>query len=369
MSVRDGLIVSLPEQGEPLWMRVADGVVAQSGTGTNWLAACGLTALPAEAVVMMVPPAAMVTLHWADYPELAPRQGRAAARLAALGGAIVPADQLFAAANENDDPALPHIVAVAARSDMQHWLLWAQHHGLDPDIIVPAPLLLPEPAEGVAQGELGGELLLRGKDIALSGDLALVLPTDATVEPVSLDQIAQRAAAALERPPLDMRQGDLAKRVRRTADKGTIARIVLWSALILLASLLIMLVGVVRQHVVASNLNAESLALARPVVPGAGDLDQAEAEIERQLAARGAGAYAFTAPVAALLSALQDAPAVSLTALSRDPDGMIRGTLAAAKVEEINAVLLALQGAGFTITATPSRDPGGRTLADITVRS
>jgi general secretion pathway protein L len=25
MSVRDGLIVSLPEQGEPLWMRVADG--------------------------------------------------------------------------------------------------------------------------------------------------------------------------------------------------------------------------------------------------------------------------------------------------------------------------------------------------------
>jgi general secretion pathway protein L len=130
-----------------------------------------------------------------------------------------------------------------------------------------------------------------------------------------------------------------------------------------------MLVGVVRQHVVASNLNAESLALARPVVPGAGDLDQAEAEIERQLAARGAGAYAFTAPVAALLSALQDAPAVSLTALSRDPDGMIRGTLAAAKVEEINAVLLALQGAGFTITATPSRDPGGRTLADITVRS
>src|SRR3546814_1151390 len=51
---------------------------------------------------------------------------------------------LFAAADENDDPARPHCVAVAARADMQHWLLWAQHHGLDPDIIVPAPLLRSE---------------------------------------------------------------------------------------------------------------------------------------------------------------------------------------------------------------------------------
>jgi general secretion pathway protein L len=369
VSVRDGLILALPEQGEPFWIRVADGAVAQSGTGTNWLAACGLTALPADDVVMLVPPAGLVTLHWAVYPELAPRQGRAAARLAALGGAIVPADQLFAAANENDDPALPHILAVAARSDMQHWLLWAQHHGLDPDIIVPAPLLLPEPVEGVAHGELAGERLLRGKDVALAGDLALILPADAVMEQVLPDQLVERAVAALARPPLDMRQCDFAKRVRRTVDKRTIARILLWSALILLASLLITLIGVVRQHVAASNIDAQSLALARQVAPGAGDLDQAEAEIERQLAARGAGAYAFTAPVAALLSALQDAPTVSLTALSREPDGMIRATLAAAKVEEINAVLLALQGAGFTITATPSQDPGGRALADVTVRS
>ncbi|AMK18492.1 MULTISPECIES: type II secretion system protein GspL [Sphingobium] len=369
MSVRDGLVVALPEQGEPLWMRVVDGVVTQSGEGANWLAACGLTALPADMVVMLVPPAALVTLHWAHYPELAPRQGRAAARLAALASGIVPADQLFAAANENDDPAAAHIVAVAARSDMQHWLLWAQHHGLDPDIIVPAPLLLPEPAEGVARGMLGGEVLLRGEDVAFSGDLAPILPADAVVEHVTPDQLEERVIAALLSPPLDMRQGDFAKRVRRATDKRTFGRILLWSALVLLVSLLITLIAVVRQHVAASNLDTQSLALARQVVPNAGDLDLAEAEIERQLAARCAGAYAFTAPVAALLGALQDTPGVSLTALSRDPDGMIRATLAAAKVEEINSILLALQGAGFTITATPSQDPGGRALADITVRS
>ncbi|WP_022681093.1 type II secretion system protein GspL [Sphingobium bisphenolivorans] len=372
MSRSEALIVALPEaaEAEPLWMRVVDGAVVQSGAGANWLAACGLAALPEDAVVMLVPPAPLVTLHWVSYPELPARQGRAAARLLALAGAIVPGDQLFAASDENDDPARPHLIAVGARADMQHWLLWAQHHGLDPDIIVPAALLLPEISDGFGRGVVGAETVLRGADMALAGDLALPeLIGDAVVRDVAAEEVNARAIAALERPPLDMRQGDFAKRVRRSLDKRTLERIILWSALILLVSLLIALVGMVRQHATANSLDADSLARAQQVVPGASDLGQAEAEMDRQLAARGAGSYAFTAPVAGLLSAMQDAPGVSLTTLSRDPDGMIRATLAAAKADDINMVLLALQAAGFTITATPSQDPGGRTLADITVRS
>lgn len=372
MSQSEGLIVTLAEEpgAEPLWMRVANGAVVQTGAGANWLAACGLAALPDDMTVMLVPPAALVTLHAASYPDLPARQGRAAARLAALAGGIVPADQLFAAANENDDPARPHLVAVAARADMQHWLLWAQHHGLDPDIIVPAPLLLPEAQDGYQRGLIGGVPVLRGVDVALAGDLALPeLIGDAPVRDVPHEQIDARAIAALDAPPLDLRQGDFAKRVRRSFDKRTLGRIMLWSGLILLVSLLMALVGLAKQHVAASGLDAESLALARQVVPGATDPVQAEAEMDRQLAVRGAGGYAFTAPVAGVLNALQDVPGVSLTALSRDPDGMVRATLAAAKMEDINGVLLALQAAGFTITATPSQDPGGRMLADITVRS
>lgn len=369
MSVREGLVVALPEQGEPLWLRVVDGSIVQKGQGANWLAACGLTELPSGAVVMLVPPAAMVTLHWFEYPDLAPRQARAAARLTALGSGIVPSDQLFAAADENDDPTRPHLIAVAARSDMQQWLLWAQHHGLSPDIIVPAALLLPEPEEGFNQGLIAGEWVLRGKDIALSVDISSHLLGDAPIRDVAPDQVNALAIEALERPPLDMRQGDFAKRVSRSIDKGALARMLIWSGQIFLISLLIALVGVVRQHAAASSVNEESLMLARGVVPNASDLVQAEAEIDRQLAARGAGAYRFTAPVSGLLSAMQDAPGVALTSLSRDPDGMIRATLAAAKADEINAVLIALQASGFIITATPSQDPGGRTLADITVRS
>ncbi|OAH41533.1 general secretion pathway protein GspL [Sphingobium yanoikuyae] len=372
MSSADALIIALPEGAEdaPTWMRVVDGAIVQTGAGANWLAACGLATLPDKARVMLVPPAALVALHWVSHPDLPARQGRAAARLGALAGAILPSDQLFAAADENDDPARPHIVAVAARSDMQHWLLWAQHHGLDPDIIVPAALLLPENEVGFESGMIGEALVLRGADMALTADMALPeLIGDAPVRAVAADEIEARLVAALDAPPIDLRQGDFAKRVRRQIDTRALGRIAIWCGLILLASLLISLVTLVRQNVAASQVDGESLALARQVLPEANDVMQVEAEMDRQLAARGAGAYAFTAPVAGLMSAMQDAPGVSLTSLSRDPDGMLRATLAAAKADDINIVLLALQAAGYTITATPSQDPGGRTLADITVRS
>jgi general secretion pathway protein L len=368
----EGLIVALPEAPDapPRWMRVIDGAVAQTGEGANWLAACGLTALPGDMLVMLVPPAALVTLHWRDYPDLAARQGRAAARLAALAEGIVPADHLFAAADENEDPARPHLVAVAARADMQHWLLWAQHHGLDPDLIVPAPLLLPEAEEGFGRAVVGGELVLRGYRLAMAGELALPeLIGDAVIRDVAPERVDALAIAALAKPPLDMRQGDFAKRVRRSFDKQLLKRITLLAAIILLLALVGSLVVLVKQHGAADRLDADSLARAQQVVPGASDLPQAQAEMDRQLAARGAGGYAFTAPVAGLLAAMQDVPGVSLTTLSRDPDGMIRATLAAAKAEEINTVLLALQAAGFTITANPSQDAGERVLADITVRS
>ncbi|MDI1295080.1 MAG: type II secretion system protein GspL, partial [bacterium] len=334
MSVNDALIVVLPEDagGDPLWMRVMDDVVVTTGTGANWLAVCGLSDLPGGMRVMLVPPAALVTLHWIAHPDLPVRQARAAARLAVLASSVLPAEQLFAVADDNDDPARSHIAAVAARSDMQHWLLWAQHHGLDPDIMVPAALFLPEPEIGFTRGIIGGGDVWRGIDMALSGDMALPdLVGDAPVRDVPPGEIEIRAIAALAKPPLDLRQGDFAKRVRRTVDRRVVGRIALWSGLILLASLTIALVGIARQHIAASAIDTESLALARQVLPQAQDVVLVEAEMDRQLGARGGGGRAFTAPVAGLLSAMQDAPGVALTQLSRDSDGMIRATLAAAK--------------------------------------
>ncbi|CAN5350565.1 hypothetical protein BH10PSE12_BH10PSE12_19000 [soil metagenome] len=372
MTVRDGLIVTLPDaaDADPLWIRVGDGVAVQSGTGTRWLESSGLSALPSDCLVMLVPPAGLTVLHWIDYPDMPARQGRAAARLAALAGSIGPADGLVAAANDNIDPARPHVVAIAARPDMQHWLLWAQHHGLDPDLVVPAALLLPEPEQGHVSGIIGGASIVRGRDVGMPADDAMIaaIAGEGAVVRLGAESIAIAAIAALDDAPLNMRQGDFAKRTRRTVDRQQVARIAVWCGFIALASLLITLIAITRYHAAASRLDTETLALAQTVLPNADDPERVEVDIDARLAERGAGAYMFTGTAAGLFSAMQAAPGVSLSRLSRSADGMLSATLAATKAEDINMVLLALQSAGFTITATSSSDSSGRVLADITVR-
>lgn len=373
MKADDALILILPARAgsEPAWLRVVDGAVVQSGMGPGWLRACGLAVLPASCTIMLIVPADPVALHWIAYPDMPVRQGRAAARLAAIASSIGAADTLFAVANGNEDPARAHIVAVTARGDMQHWLLWAQHHGLDPDIVVPAALLLPEPETGFVRGTVGDEVLLRGPDVALPADdrLTAAIVGEGVVTDVSPDQLAAGMIAALDTPPLNLRAGLFSKRQRVSIDRRQVARIAVWSGIILLISLLIALVAIVKYEGEARRLDAESVALARKLLPAANDAELAERELDVLLAARGAGAYGFGGPAAGLLSAMQASPAVSLTQLARQPDGTLQATLAGTTAQDINAVLVALQTAGFTITATSSQAPDGRTMANITVRS
>jgi general secretion pathway protein L len=372
MSVREGLIVTLPEHADrqPLWMRVLDGAVVQGGAGAQWLHACGLSALPSDCVTMLVPPAGLTALHWIAHPEMPVRQGRAAARIAALSDSIAPVDALMAAVDENDDQGRPHVVAIAERADMQHWLLWARDNGFDPDLVVPAALLLPEPEDGYVSGTIGGTSLLRGQDVALPAEDSLVglMVDGGAVTTLGADAVNRSVIAALETPPLNMRQGEFAKRTRLSVDRQQVTRIAVWCGFIALASLLIALIAIVRYNGAASSLDADSLTLARTVLPDAEDAESVEATLDQRLAERGAGAYTFTGPVAGLFTAMQGTPSVSLTRLSRGADGLLNATLASARAEDINAVLLALQSSGFTITATSSSDTSGRVLADITVR-
>ncbi|MDF0541538.1 type II secretion system protein GspL [Sphingobium sp. H39-3-25] len=372
MSVREGLIVTLPatDADAPTWLRIVDGEVTQTGAGTGWLSASGVAELPASCMVMLIAPVGLTALHWIAYPDMPVRQGRAAARLTALSESIGPADMLVAAADENEDPAQPHIVAIAARADLQHWLLWAQHHGLDPDAIVPAALLLPAPAEGCVRAMIGAEDVLRGAAVAAPASDPLAAAIIGQDVPVALgaDTVRWAMLDGLEAPPLNLRQGDFAKRVRRQVDGQRLRRMAVWCGFIAFISLSMSLIAIVKLNADTRRLDAQAVEAARTVLPAATDAALVLQDLDARLAERGAGAWGFTGPASGLFSAMQGAPGVSMTSLGRTADGTLRATIAAARAEEINGVLLAIQAAGFTITATSSQDPGGRTLADITVR-
>lgn len=372
MTVRNGLIVILPQSAEraPMWMRVVDNAVVQRGAGVDWLAACGLREWPADAPVMLVVPVEAAAYHWIAMPDLPVRQSRAAARLAALDASIGQPETLIAATDQQDDPAAAHLIAVAARSDMQHWLLWAQHHGIDPDTVIPSALVLPSPAAGFVRGQIGHDLVLRSADTVLPADdpLATLLTEHADIVGLSDQDVTDALVSALNVPPVNLRQGDFAKRTRTTIDTRQLARIAMWCGVIALISLLIAVIMIVKLNADASRLDEESVTIARKVLPNANDAEAVEQDINSRLSASGNGAYGFSGSTAGLMAAMRVAPGVSLTILDRAADGTVKATLAAPKADDINMVLLALQASGFTITATSSSDPSGRVLADITVQ-
>lgn len=371
LSVVSGFIISIPaiEGGEPLWMRVIDGQMVQHGVGIGWLHATGLSELPKGDRIMLVAPVGLTNLHWTDFPELPPRQGRAAARLMALDNSIGTAETLHVATNEaaSEDR---HNVAVVARSQMAGWLLWAQHQGLDPDIILPATLLLPHPEEGFVRGVIGGETVLRGPDSALAADdpFAAAIIGNAPVRDIPPEAVNSAAIAAMTQPPLNLRQGDFAKKGKRLLDWAAIWRIAALAGIVASGSLIIALILMAKYSLAAGAVDAESVALARTVLPRVESAAEAKAQLDARLIERGGTGLGFSGAASGLFMAMREAPNVSIANMTHSADGTLRVTLSAPRVEDINLVLIALQEAGFTITAAPQQGQGGQALADLTVR-
>jgi general secretion pathway protein L len=362
--VSAGLVIIIPVDLDdpPEWLRIEDETIVARGRGEDW----GETPDDPDAILLVAPVAA-ITLHRTALPDLAPRQAAAAARLLALENSLGGADNLHVATGQRDaDGGLD--VAVVRNGDMAAWLLWAQHRALDPAAIVPAALLLPRPEEGFVAGRVGEESLLRDASAAFVDDgLGAQLVGDATVEMLPADAIDAALVEALAAPPLNLRQGAFARRRRRTIDWDVVRRSTVLAALIVLTVLAMVLVRIARLHVDTSARNAAAVEAARTVAPDVTTAPQAEAAVNAALAARGVGGRGFSGPTAQLLSAMQAAPGVTLTALARTSDGTLAATLAGSSVDQIDAVLGVLRGAGYLVTAEPPQNQGGRNAVAITV--
>jgi general secretion pathway protein L len=198
--------------------------------------------------------------------------------------------------------------------------------------------------------------------------IAAVLGGDAAVAEVGEDAIIAAVIAALDSPPLEMRQADFEKRDRRRIDPALVTRAAVLVGLILLSFLLISLITILRYEWAAKGLDDASLALARTEVPTAQDAREAEALLTAKLAARGDPTYAFSGRLAALYAALQVAPDVSVTRLSRESDGTIALSLTAPSTDAANRAIVAIQQAGFALEPLVSQMVGGKQQAEIRVK-
>lgn len=367
----DGLILLLPARAGDgwRWWRVEQGRLGRERSFMPDAESAPWGSLEDGSVVTALVPAALAPVRDRPTPDMPPAQAIAAARLEAEAQGIGSARH-HAAASEAQGRLLCVTVAAA---DMDRWLADLAEAGLDAAALVPSALALPRPDAGMVTAELGGEPLARTPDAAFAGEPALTgLLADAG-ETLALDAetLDARLLAVHGAPPVNLRQGVYAVRAPGLLDAmqwGQLARMAAVAALLVLA---LMLVWIAKWELASSAREREALALAQRRFPAANDLDSAERLVAADVAKRGLGAANFTAPMAAVLAAMQPVPSIRLRDLGYSADGTLHFTAAAPRAEDVNAVLIALQNAGWKVTVPPSLapDPTGATVVAITVRA
>lgn len=351
--MRDALLIFLGRGGGfDGWLRLADGSVAARGTDVG--------EAPRGAPVVAVLPGQWVTLRWVELQAgLSPAQATAAARLLAAEVSAQPVAELHVAAGpERDGGRWIGLVPNAAMADAVAALA---AEGLDPDRIVPEPLLLPVPEEGVA---CHGELYRGERDAfaAEPGLAELVLGGRAVAE-LDREDFEAGLGGALAEAPLDLRQGAFGRGKAWKVERGRIRRFGLIIAGILLATLAVQIADIARYNFAADAAEAEAERIAAAALPG-----RTGSSLKARLAElRGAGA-GFSATAAALFEGVKATPNAELSALAFAPDGALRASVATDSPAAFAILRQRVEATGFVTEAGPERGGGGRRVAELRVR-
>ena len=339
------------------WWRVDDARVVAEADGLP---------LGDEPVIAVVPGDA-VTMHWADLPSRSPAQALAAARILAAEASAAPPGDLHVAVGDEGGGERP--IAVVDTGVMAGWLADLAIAGIDPVAVIPAPLLLPRPEHGFVRGEIADQALVRGRATGFADEDGLTELITGGELPVSLDRAAVEAGVlvAMERLPLDLRQGLFARKRRGAIDWRLVRRLALLGLAILSVTLAIDLVRIVKYSFAADALDARADALARTGLPRGETVTDADRQlVERLSRVRGPG-LGYSATVAAVYDAVRAVPGTALTALDFQADGSLRLGIACEREALATDLQRAMIARGLSVRSGTFAAAGGQVTGEFTV--
>jgi general secretion pathway protein L len=343
----------------PHWLRIADGEIIARGEGA--------AARNVDDHVVAVMPAADVTIHHVDLPDLSEPQALAAARLMIAEQSASSATLLHVAVGKANGAGDRPVVAVD-RGKMVALLAGLVEQGHDPDAVVAAPMLLSRPEAGFVKGDFGNEAILRGPDGAFTDDLILTpLLTGGVVTTLSREALERGLIDAVADPEVNLRQGIFAKRRAWGLDWVRLRRIG-WLALALaVATLLFHIVQLVRLDMAADRIEADNMVVARAALPPGTNINNPLIQVQEQmnnLRGPGGGMMPLAAAVA---SATSNTPNLELTSLIFDGGGTLRVTVRAPTPTDLMIFEGELKKAGLTPASGPTLVDQGRQIRDYTV--
>ncbi|WP_375383296.1 type II secretion system protein GspL [uncultured Sphingomonas sp.] len=346
------------------WWRLAGNRVVARGEGLPPAADT-----PDDAgETVAVPPADAVTLHWAQLPTRSAAQGLAAARLLAADASAAPIGELHVAVGQEDGVEQP--IGVVSAAQMRAWLVGLAEAGVDPDRIVPAPMLLPRPGDGYVRAAIGGRDVVRGATSGFADEAWLTPLVTGDTPPVRLapDAMEQALATALAAPALNLRQGAFAR--RRAGIDWALVRRLGWLALaILTVTLAADLVRVARYDLAASAAEARADQLARAGLPSGETANDPDAQLDERLAGLRGPGRGFTRTAAIVFTAVRSVPGTEATALDWSATGNLRVSVAVQTQGQAAALRDAIARTGLGVTASTFAAADGRLTGDLTVRA
>lgn len=372
MSATDALLIFLDARNDiEGWLRLRGGAVAARGVGGERLPelvdAETQEPLPIAAVV----PGEAVSVHWLELPAgLAPAQAIAAARLMASDVSAQPVSELHVAIGPEMEGESARVVALVPALTMAGWLGRLQAEGLDPDLVMPEPLLLPRPDEGFVRYDRGEIPLFRGRSDAFSVelDLAALVTGRAKVESIDTDGFEAGLSAALAAPAVNLRQGAFAKRRQWRIEWPLVRRLAMLGLAILLVTLAIQVVAILRYTYAADALEQQANALASQTLRRSGALSNAPALMEQRVTELRGSGPGYGRLASALFEAVRATPNAELSGMIFT-DGALRATVAGDAPATLSSVQERLGAGGLRVEASPIRTSGGRPAAELTVQA
>lgn len=307
--------------------------------------------------VVLAVPGSDVAMHWLTLDgDPTPAQAAAAARLRLADEIAGPIEAMHVAAGRRENK-LTAIAAVPAVR-MQAWLDAARGLGMEPDVVIPAPLLLMAPGEGLvsyrAIGAPGADYRGVAQAFAIEDELAALLTGDARVTEIDEDVREAGFGPALADPAINLRQGAFAPRRERVIDRTSLRRLFLFGLILLLVSLAIEITAIVRTSQAADRIEAEANELRAAIGSAPGG------------AAPGGG---FGIVASALFDAVRDTPNVELTRIAYQPDGTLRASLLADSQATLDGVRTRIESRGVQASGGLPTTIGGRAAAELTMRA
>ncbi|MBY8827539.1 type II secretion system protein GspL [Hephaestia mangrovi] len=361
------IVLFPPQDGdEPYrWLRIAGDAVVARGEGVPALP--GPEDEPQR--IVSVAPADAVTLHWAELPDRSVAQAVAAARIALSEASAASMADLHVAVGREDE-AEERPIGVVGVERMRAWLGALAAQGIDPDAVVPAPMLLPRPEVGYVRADLAGHGVVRGATAGFADEARLTELVTGGTPPETLDRDAVDAAivAAATAPALDLRQGPFAKRRRRAIDWALVKRLGWLAAAIVVVTVSISVFRIIRTEIAAEGIETRTAMVAEQGLPAGTSISDPERQLAARLAGmRGAG-LGFSSTAGAVFGAVQAIPGTELTALTFDDTGALKITVTAQGEAAANDLKHRIESLGFTVDASTFTSNAGQVSGDLTVK-